>query len=301
MQFIRFRAMNTNILLAAQEPGLSALQDAQSFIERSEARFSRFQPASELSQLNSSAGNWTDVSDDLLDLLRQSMDFWRATGGLFDPSILPDLKWVGYDRSMDEVLLNGDQPAAVSHPGSRSALSEMELDPGRKRVRLPSDMELDLGGIAKGWIAEQTALHLGENSDACAVNAGGDMFFIGHPAGAHAWTVDVEDPRDPSTMIAALSVEGGAVTTSSIQKRTWTQGGQLRHHLIDPRSRAPARSGWLSVTVTAPSLTSADVFAKALLIGGMQAVPLLPPDVLFLAVDPAGELTGTLEPLGVIE
>ena len=113
MQFVNFRAMNTDILLATEGQGSSSLKAAQDFIEASERRLSRFLPDSELSQLNRSAGEWVDVSDDLLDLLRQSMDFWRATHGLFDPSILPDLKRAGYDRSMDDIRARGDQPATI--------------------------------------------------------------------------------------------------------------------------------------------------------------------------------------------
>ena len=177
----------------------------------------------------------------------------------------------------------------------------MELDLAQKRVRLPRGMEIDLGGIAKGWIVERAARVLGADGEACAVNAGGDMYFLGHPADEDDWLVDLEDPREPNSILAAFTVDGGGVATSSVRKRAWTQGGQARHHLIYPRTRESAQSGWLSVTVSAPRLAMADVFAKVLLIGGVQTVPLLPPDVLFLAVDSAGQLSGTIAPIGVIE
>jgi len=302
MDIVRFRAMNTGILLAAEGQGIGrGLREARQFIESGEQRFSRFRPESELSALNRSAGHWVDVSDDLLDLLQLSLDLWRATDSLFDPSILPDLKRAGYDRSMDEVRARRDHPAAspASTRITKPALNELELDSARSRVRPPLGMELDLGGIAKGWIAERAAFLLSRYSDSCAVNAGGDMFFIGHPSDADEWTVDVEDPRDPASMLSALTVASGGVATSSVRKRAWTQGGQSRHHLIDPRTGQSARTDWLSVTVTAPRLTSADVFAKVLLIGGTDAIHLLPPDVLFLAVNSAGQLTGTLDPIGV--
>jgi thiamine biosynthesis lipoprotein len=295
MQFVCFRAMNTDILLATEGQGSASLQAAQTFIETSERRFSRFLPESELSQLNRSAGRWADVSDDLLDLLRQSMDFWRASHGLFDPSILPDLKRAGYDRSMDAVRARGDQPVPAALPTSKPSLDQMELDLDHQRVRLPLGMELDLGGIAKGWIAEQAVQVLSADSDACAVNAGGDMYFLGHPSDAEDWQVDLEDPRAPDSILASFAVDGGGVATSSVRKRTWTQGGQPRHHLIDPRTGQSAQSGWLSVTVSAPHLSTADVFAKVLLIGGADAIPMLPPDTLFLAVDSAGQWSGTLD------
>jgi thiamine biosynthesis lipoprotein len=128
MQILEFRAMNTTVLLAAEDAGQagadlgSDLQAARLLIEQSEARFSVL-PASELTRLNASAGDWHPVSRDLLDLLQQSRDFVEETGGLFDPSILGDLRRAGYDRSMDEIRRDGGagEPAPIG--GRTSARS----------------------------------------------------------------------------------------------------------------------------------------------------------------------------------
>ena len=102
MQSLEFRAMNTSVLLAAEGEELAGagLQAARAFIEISEKRFSRFLPDSELSELNRAAGQWHFVSEDLLDILSLSIKYFDETRGLFDPSILPDLKRAGYDKSM---------------------------------------------------------------------------------------------------------------------------------------------------------------------------------------------------------
>lgn len=137
-------------------------------------------------------------------------------------------------------------------------------------ILLPPGMALDLGGIAKGWIAEQAALILSEFSSACAVNAGGDMFLVGHPDGEDQWPVAIEDPLQPENDLTTLRVDPGAVATSTVTKRVWKQEEKQRHHLIDPRTGEPAVTDWLSVTVIAPHTYEAEVFAKALLIGGPQ-------------------------------
>jgi thiamine biosynthesis lipoprotein len=293
MQTLEFRAMNTSVLLAAEGQGLAqeGLQSARNFIEMSERRFSRFLPDSELSQLNRSAGQWSFISAEMLDLLTQSLAFYKETNGLFDPSILPDLKRIGYDRSMDEIRArpNVDRPLASTRT-PRPALDELEFDLPHSRVRLPRGIELDFGGIAKGWIVEKTAALLGRYADACAVNAGGDMFFSGQPSGETDWTVYVEDPRNPAQMLTEVRVASGAVATSSVGKRTWTQGGEKRHHLIDPRTGESAQSEWLSVTVTASSLVVAEVYAKVLLIGGPPMAE-SHPEITFLAVDANGQLS----------
>ena len=262
--------MNTDVLVAAQgslaEEGMRAARDV---IEEGERRFSRFQYASELSQLNRSAGQWFNASIEMMDVLQKALKFLDVTNGLFDPSVLPDLIRVGYDRSMDEIRAqDGVVPFVVSDRKPKADFREMELDLNSSRVRLPKSMQLDFGGIAKGWIVDQAVILLSRYSEACAVNAGGDMRFIGHSPVGLGWPVELEDPRDPSQSIARLTVTNGAVATSSLTKRTWKQGEVNRHHLIDPRTGEPAQSDWLCATVIADDAVTAEVFAKALLIGG---------------------------------
>jgi thiamine biosynthesis lipoprotein len=300
MQSLAFRAMNTSIQLAAEGQGWAqiGLQATRMFIQAEERRFSRFRPASEVTRLNRSAGQWFSVSAGMLDLLRRSLTFYRETDGLFDPSILPDLKRIGYDRTLDEVRTRVDSTPVASPRTPRPALDQIELDQPRSRVRLPVGMELDFGGIAKGWIASEAAALLHTYARACAVNAGGDMLFVGQPEGQPGWTVQVEDPLDPSRKVAEFEVRSGAVATSSVAKRTWTQNGQPRHHLIDPRTGEPAQTDWLSVTVLAPDLTVAEVYAKTLLMAGpsmLDAILRNHPDIRFLAIDTHGNLTQSLE------
>ena len=296
---IEFRAMNTTVMMAAEGEGaIAGMYAAKAFIDECEQRFSRFLPASELSDLNRSAGEWMDVSSDLMDMLQLSMKYYVETKGIFDPTILSDLKRIGYDRSMDEIRLSGvGLLAQPSNGASRPAFHQISLDPANKRVRLPRGMEIDLGGIAKGWIVEKAAHLLHHYVDICGVSAGGDILFIGRPLDGMDWDVYLEDPRSPTQTLAQLHVPSGAVATSSIMKRTWRQGEQVRHHLIDPRTGEPARTSWLSVTVIAPSILEAEVYAKTILIAGENEVhDLLIPkrDLTFIAVDSQGNLSGSL-------
>lgn len=298
MQTLEFRAMNTSVLIAAEECDRIGIgmQAARAFIEESERRFSRFLPESELYRLNRAAGKWYSVSNELLDLLMQSVRYYDETAGLFDPSILPDLKRVGYDKSMDELRTNGVSSVPASFRPWRPAFSEISIDLPEKRVRLPEGMEIDLGGIAKGWIVQKAAVLLSSYAAACAVSAGGDIFFVGNPPGDSKWRVEIEDPRDPDQTLSVLRVGPGAVVTSSVTKRTWQQAGRQRHHLIDPRTGEPAGSNWLSVTVIAPSIEIAEVYAKALLIGGAEKADQLisqRPEIAFVAADVEGRLIGS--------
>jgi len=299
MLYHEFRAMNTDILLAAEgDPQQieAGFQETQALIDELEARFTRFSPESELSQLNRATGSWFEASEDLYDLMQQANTYFIQSGGLFDPSILPALQMAGYDKSMDEIRAHGATPHRCDEIPEKMDFGAVRYDPASGGIFLPPGMQIDLGGIAKGWIAETAALRLACYAKVCAVNAGGDMFLIGLPEGEKAWQVALEDPRDPDNTLAVLSVGPGAVATSSVTKRRWQLDGQEKHHLIDPRSGEPAETEWLSVTVVAPRATGAEVFAKALLLAGPQDAMALASNsknMIFFAVDSEGKLWGS--------
>jgi thiamine biosynthesis lipoprotein len=297
MQTEQFRAMNTGIVMLAEgaENKLRAgFAAAHSFIEDSEQRFTRFSEESELSQLNRGAGKWFKASEDLFIVIREALQLYKQTHGLFDPSILPQLQMAGYTQSMDEIRKAGSrvpEQADPQRPAGLHRFEDIDLDPDTYSIRLPEGMQIDLGGIAKGWIAERAAELLYQHADACAVDAGGDMCLRGYPEGQSHWEVAVEDPRDNDLDLLTLRALEGAVATSSVAKRTWQQGKRRRHHLIDPRTGEPANSQWLSVTVMAPHATQAEVFAKAFLMAGSEEAQVLRmenPGITVLAVDTNG-------------
>jgi len=308
MDLFRFRAMNTDITLAAQgvpSQVQEGFERAQQYIEASERRFTRFSEASELSHLNRSAGTWFHASADMTFVLSLAKQYVEQTGGLFNPSILPDLERVGYDRSMDLIRALDAQlpPARLTHDLHPLPLDGLLIDPDENLIFLPHGMRLDLGGIAKGWIAEQAAMILADYSSACLVDAGGDMFMVGLPEGEDFWQIDLEDPLNPDRSLTSLNVPPGALTTSSVAKRKWMQGETSRHHLIDPRTGEPAETDWFSVTVIAPHADKAEVFAKALLLAGPQEAEIVAhnaPEISYLAVDRGGKIWGSPQCLELI-
>jgi thiamine biosynthesis lipoprotein len=300
MQYNEFRAMNTRITLAAEgspealETGFSV---AQAYIQAAEKRFTRFSEDSELSALNRSSGTWFSASAEMAELLTEAVRLHHQTGGLFDPSVLNALEQAGYDRSFEELR---SAPGAYAEPKSgntwRYRFADVCLEEDGRRVWLPPEMRIDLGGIAKGWIAEQAAQRLAAWSTACAVDAGGDLCLVGLPAGESAWHITLEDPNSADNDLAVLTVQPGAVATSAVTKRRWQQAGTVRHHLIDPRTHLPAKTGWLSVTAIAAHAAEAEVYAKSLLIGGAKEADRLAAGaegLEFIAVDLENRLWGS--------
>ncbi|MDH4111350.1 MAG: FAD:protein FMN transferase [Actinomycetota bacterium] len=234
---------------------------------REEQRFSRFRHDSELSRVNDRAGRWTVVSVRFRTLLRLSLDRAAQTNGAFDPTVLRAVEAAGYDRDFDDVIRAARGRLRPPVPCGRWA--EIELTD--RELRLPPGVGLDLGGIAKGWTVDlAVAGALSAGMPWVLVSAGGDLRVGGR---APRLPVDVEDPHDPDAPLVVLSIDRGALATSSTARRSWGTG---LHHVIDPRRGAPSRSDAEQVTTWAPTCAEAEVRATVALLLGTRAAASAP-------------------------
>jgi thiamine biosynthesis lipoprotein len=240
-----------------------------------ESVFSRFRPESELSRLNASAGTASRVSPLLFRGIRAALYARQQSSGLFDPTILPALWNLGYDRSFEHIGdPNTPHGATLAvDPNPRAQVRPLVNATGQT-VTLPHGTMLDLGGIVKGMFADDLAARL-SGWRGGVISAGGDLRVWGTPPDTDTWIVGVEDPHDPRRDIATIEMTSGAVATSGRNRRSWRHGGRTMHHLIDPRTSLPAESGIDTVTVVADSATSAEIAATALYVAGVDE-PLMP-------------------------
>lgn len=251
----RLRAMGTDVeLLLDADPSPAAdaaLAAARWEIANGEALLSRFDARSELTRLNRE--RWiADPSPELMTVLRLALEARLATGGRFDPFVHDALVGAGYDRTFDAIDADGDP---TSDPTPVPLTVVVVDDDG---VRLDGDASVDLGGIAKGFIVELAAQALGV-AGPCLVNAGGDVAVRGTPRSG-GWTVGVA--TSDGEMV--LTLPQGAVATTGRDRRRWRRGGRAAHHVIDPRTGAPAETDVLRVTVFAPTAVDAETRATAL-------------------------------------
>ena len=270
-----FRAMNTSVeasVCAPQErknEAAGALDEVQRLFQSVEETLSRFEPGSELSQLNSSGGQPFRATPLLFEVVSLSLEAARLSGGIFDPTVLLALIAAGYDRSFEKLETRPLPRSSVAGP-VRPGWREIELRPQTREIVLPPGVGLDLGGIGKGWAVDRACSGL-TCFPGFAVDAGGDIGVGGSQADGSPWTVAVEDPFEKDRDLTVLNLREGAVCTSSTRRRSWTRVRQRRHHIIDPRTGAPADSGAASVTILAASAVKAEVAAKVALILGPQA------------------------------
>jgi thiamine biosynthesis lipoprotein len=248
-----FEALGTSCSLFAVGLSRARLIEGEFWVRRMGARLTRFSPDSELSRFNASAGRWVGVGEELEMLLRESIRAFETSQGLVNVAVLPAMAAAGYTRPLAE----GRPMVTVSRGCAVPPLPDvLMVRPGL--ARLEQGAGIDLGGIAKGWMADRLRESLGPNAVA---NLGGDLSAGGVGPDGAGWPVGL------AGMTVLLRDRGAA--TSSVRRRRW--GGL--HHLIDPRTGEPARTGLEEVSVIAANGLEAEVVAKTALLLGPEVAP----------------------------
>ena len=253
VQVHHFEAMGTSCSLFAVNQPRGRLLEGEFWVRRLSARMTRFNTDSELSRLNACAGKWMEVSDDLESILRAALSAYAMSAGLVNVAVLPSMHAIGYTRPLAE------GPSVATLDGARPLRPLPEVLEVRDREAMVAfGSGLDLGGVAKGWMADRLAQELGPNAVA---NLGGDLSAVGLGPRGDGWPVGVAGQT--------LMLRDQGAATSSVRRRRW--GGL--HHLIDPRSGLPAISGLEEVSVVAASGFEAEVVAKTALLLGPAVAP----------------------------
>jgi len=262
-----FAAMGTTVAVFLPETVAEEGTDVvQTLFATWEETFSRFRSTSELTRLNERAGLWTSVSDVFYFVLEQAIAAAHVSDGLFDPALNIQMNAIGYTISFHDMHGDSIESGLLNTPGG--LWQSIQINPQTHQVLIPEGIGLDFGGIAKGMAVDAAILALSELDVTTAlVNAGGDLRVIGVPPQESSWSVAIPSHDTPVN----IALSRGALATSSTVKRRWTQGGQPRHHLIDPRSGFPATTDVWSVTVAAELCQQAEVAAKvALILGSIE-------------------------------
>jgi thiamine biosynthesis lipoprotein len=221
-------------------------------------------------------------------LVEAAVDAWRSTAGLVDATVLGALERLGYDRSYERLapppaleagslVADGPDAERLEDAGPAPGCGAIAIDRRAGTVALPAGVGVDPGGLGKGRIADEVAAAVrAAGATGACIDLGGDVVVAGTADDGDVWQIDVEDPLDADRSIASLTVEQGAVATSSILRRRWDHDGRSVHHLVDPRTGVPVQSDVVAATVVAAEAMWAEVLAKAAVIAGLaEGVALL--------------------------
>ncbi len=275
-QLRRFRALGTtaDVVVDTGPEGPAAADLALELVRAElaavDAACSRFRDDSELCAVVAAAGRPTAVSPLLAEALAVALDAAEATDGLVDPTVAGALRAWGYDRDFRSVPPH--LPALDVHLAAVPGWRSVQLDRELRTVTVPVGVELDLGATAKGWAADRAAAAAAlAVARPVLVSLGGDLAVAGPPRPG-GWDVRITDDHaaGPHADGPVVTIGSGALATSSTTVRRWHPGAAVAHHVIDPRTGAPAATCWRTVSVAAATCAGANAAATAALVLGVE-------------------------------
>lgn len=261
-----------------------AVKAAFAAVEQVDRDMSLYRPESDLGRLNRlAAQREISVRDRTAAVLREALRVAQASRGALDVTITPLLTQWGFYSARREAPGPKQLEAALALVD----YGRVHLDDASGTVRLARPgMQLDFGGVAKGYAVDQAVEALRQHGvRAGMVNAGGDLRLLGHHPDGDPWVVGVQHPLAPARLLLALSLDDSAVATSGNYLRYRVYNGQRYGHLLHPQRGYPADTA-LSMTVVAPTTMRADALATAALVMGRDGLAWLrdQPDVEALMV-----------------
>lgn len=339
---ISFFLFNTQVHMhaygdAAADPDATARLDAALVAARDrclffERAFSRTRDDSDIARAHAASPSAVPVSPQTARLVRQALGYCERSRGKFDitmgtvtslwnfhtgevPSRLAlaralphvDYRHIVLDEEpcgrepLDEDALNAD----VSRAPSSNVPSSKSFQP-TLAITDPQTI-LDLGGVAKGYIADDLAdLFIAHSVGRFVINLGGNVVVRGgRPADASArppvaagspWRIGIINPLDPAHNRAIVDMVDGSVVTSGIHERRFTKGGVTYHHILDPATGMPAKTDLTSATIIAPRSMDCDGYSTtALMLGARDAIDFVEslPGIEAVLIDEADEVWWT--------
>jgi thiamine biosynthesis lipoprotein len=232
-----------------------------------EARYSRFQPDSIVSQINARAGgDWLELDEEADAIFSLCDDMHGMTRQTFDAAMLPLLKL--WNWKADPIRI----PSEVEIQNALALCGWEKVLHRAREIRLPIvGMGIDLGGIGKEYAVDELMTLAGEHglSDVM-IDIGQDLRVRGHPPGKTVWMIGLEEPTEPGKCWTAVALKDHAVATSGDYFRSFTRNGKRYGHILDPRNGQPVRNGCQAVSVIAPNCVLAGVLSTAAFILGPE-------------------------------
>ncbi len=260
-------AMDTIMNLTIYGEGSAeAMTAAREMIRRYENLFSVNIEDSDVSKLNRAQGEPVSVAQETYELLERSIKLSEQTKGLFDVSIYPIVKLWGFTTEDYRV------PSTTEVEKTLRQVDYKKIRLGENRtVSLEKGMEIDLGGIAKGYLSQKLMeLFRERNVSGAIVSLGGNVQSYGKKPDGSPFTVGITDPSDGNSVYGKIEIGEKAVVCSGTYQRFFEKDGKRYHHIMDRRTGAPAGSDLTSVTVIADRGDEADALATALLVMGKE-------------------------------
>src|SRR5713226_1951078 len=214
-------------------------EEAFDEIERVEAALSNYRSSSELSRINANAADAPVVTDpEVFAVLERAFDYSRQSDGAFDVTVGKLMKAWGFFRGA------GRYPSSeeLTRARAQTGWQHVRLDKQTRSVLfLTRGIELDLGGIGKGYALDCVARVLREAGVTAALISSGSssIYAIGAPPGKAGWPVRVPDPMDRTRIVSTVVLKDQSLSTSGSYEKFFRLNGRTYCHIMDPRTGRP--------------------------------------------------------------
>jgi len=247
----------------------ASVDEALDEVDRIDRLMSHYKSDSLLSRVNlEAASSPVAVDAELFDFIVEAMRYQRESAGAFDITVGPLMKAWGFFGGEGHVPSDRELAAARRVVGA----DHVRLDRASRMIGFDTPgVELDLGGIAKGYAVDRVVALLRERQVPSAlVSAGGSTIYaLGAPPGRNGWTVSIQDPIDSRKIALTLEVKDRAVSVAGRAEKFFVADGVTYSHIMDPRTGMPAQ-GVLSVVVLARTGTEGDALDDAFFVLGVD-------------------------------
>lgn len=222
---------------------------------------------SQIYKINSHPQKEIKIKKDTFKVIQKALAYAKLTEGKFDPSIRPLVELWGVDTENAHIPSNSE----INKARKLVNYKEIKIDESKKTVRLTKKgMKLDLGAIAKGYAADEVRKIIeSKGVESAYVNLGGNVLVIGSKPDGSAWKVGIQNPRlSKSGVIASIEVRDKTIVTSGNYERYFKENGIIYHHIIDPTTGRPARTGIISTSIITRNSFDADALSTSVFILG---------------------------------
>lgn len=260
--------LNTVVSITIYDSGNEQLlENCMQLCDKYEQIFSRTAENSELYRLNHRLLPDNQVSPELSDLISEGLRYSKLSNGAFDITLAPVSSLWNFNVSNPELPDPDAVSSALSLVGYRYVKQEND------RIRFAKDgMQLDLGAIAKGYIADRLKDYLvSEDVTSAIINLGGNVLCIGCKPDGTPFKVGIQKPfADRNETINTIDINGRSVVSSGIYERCFEQNGTLYHHILDSSTGFPCQNNLLSVTIISDTSTEGDALSTCCFALGLE-------------------------------
>lgn len=261
---------DTVITITLYNSKKSIIDECFKLCDKYEKMFSTTIPDSDISLINSNSknGEYTTVSNETIELLTKSIEYCELSNGKFDITIGKLTSLWDFGATTDQNIPNASD---LEKYADKVGYEQIKID-GNKVLLINPDISLDLGGVAKGFIADKLKEYLlSKGVKQGIINLGGNVLLIGSKKNNENYNIGIQYPfESEGSTITVVSAKDKSIVTSGIYERYFYKDNILYHHILDSQTGYPINNDLLSVTIISSKSIDGDILSTTAFVNGLE-------------------------------